>query len=161
MTLPTKKCFKCGETKPLGEYYAHPQMRDGHLNKCKECAKRDVDRRYRMLTATAEGLEAERKRGRDKHKRLYSKGRNWKSPEGTPEQKRKASQAVTNAVRDGRILRGTRCEDCGDTERKLYGHHEDYSKPLAVHWLCATCHRRRHAIHPDRIKPSLGPLYGK
>jgi hypothetical protein len=33
----------------------------------------------------------------------------------------------------------------------LHGHHEDYSKPLAVHWLCPLCHRKRHAVHPERV----------
>lgn len=37
-----KKCFKCGEVKELDKFYKHKRMKDGHLNKCIECTKKDT-----------------------------------------------------------------------------------------------------------------------
>lgn len=34
-----KTCFKCNLVKPLEDFYKHPQMPDGRVNKCKDCNK--------------------------------------------------------------------------------------------------------------------------
>jgi len=147
-----KTCFKCHAELPLIEFYRHSMMADGHLNKCKDCTKRDVTGRYKRLTATPEGLEAERYRGREKYHRLYSPGPNWQSPPASKEQKMKASSALGRAVRRGDVVKPRACNDCGTMGKRLHGHHEDYEKLLAVIWVCPLCHRRRHAPHPDRVK---------
>jgi hypothetical protein len=60
-----KKCFKCSLEKPLDEFYKHKQMPDGHLNKCKSCAKNDVKNRENILRQNIDYIEKERKRGRE------------------------------------------------------------------------------------------------
>lgn len=67
----TKVCFKCGRELPIDNFYKHAQMADGHLNKCKDCAKRDVHDKYMQNIDNPEYVEKERARGRDKWVRLY------------------------------------------------------------------------------------------
>ena len=43
------------------------------------------------------------------------------------------------------------CEWCG-TESHLVAHHEDYSKPLEVTWLCKAHHFQRHAQIRNALK---------
>ena len=40
-----KICFRCKKNKKLDDFYKHVGMLDGHLNKCKECAKEEERRR--------------------------------------------------------------------------------------------------------------------
>ncbi len=59
-------------------------------------------------------------------------------------QKAKAHNAVSNALRDGKLERPDICESC-DTEIFVEAHHEDYNKPLEVIWMCIKCHKEYHA----------------
>lgn len=68
-----KICFKCGLEKKLLDYYKHKQMADGYLNKCIDCAKTDVKKRYKIESLKASFMEKERERGREKYKRLNYK----------------------------------------------------------------------------------------
>jgi hypothetical protein len=132
--VSTKHCIKCGEAKPPAEYYAHPRMADGRLNKCKACSQKEA-RAHRIENA-------DRVRGYD---RLRSKAPHRKAarPSRTPEQRR-AHHAVQSAVKRGQLEKRP-CAFCGTAE-KLEAHHHDYGKPLDVTWLCAPCHHRFHAL---------------
>lgn len=37
-----KKCFKCNIKKDINLFYNHKGMKDGHLNKCIDCTKKDI-----------------------------------------------------------------------------------------------------------------------
>lgn len=52
--------------------------------------------------------------------------------------KTKAYRVVHNA----KLLKQP-CEVCGNPNS--IAHHDDYSKPLEVRWLCHTCHNRLHS----------------
>lgn len=54
-----------------------------------------------------------------------------------------AHRAVFVAVRAGRLIKPENCSECGRAGR-IHGHHEDYSRPLDVVWLCGRCHGKRH-----------------
>ncbi len=54
-----------------------------------------------------------------------------------------ACGVISTAVASGKVVPPNKCENCG-IETRLHGHHEDYSKPLEVKWLCPKCHKGKH-----------------
>lgn len=66
----TKVCFKCHRELPLQMFYKHPRMADGHLNKCKECTKKDVRDKYMDNIGKEDYVKKERERCREKYHRL-------------------------------------------------------------------------------------------
>jgi transposase-like protein len=56
-------------------------------------------------------------------------------------EKVRAHWIVSNAIRYGKLVRQP-CEECGN--KKSHAHHNDYSKPLEIQWLCHRCHWNKH-----------------
>ena len=142
-----KQCFKCKNIKPLNEFYKHPQMADGHLNKCKVCTRKDSQYRVDVKRLDLTWVMQERERCREKSANYRSMGKaqppsravrkKWlcRNPE-----KRRAHSMAGNAVRNGKITKPGKCDTCNTPAEDLEMHHEDYSKPLDVKWLCFGCH---------------------
>ena len=136
-----KKCFKCGITKPLQDFYRHPQMRDGRLNKCIECAKNDARENYRSSPTAHRDYERMRSQDSDRKKAVSDYMKRRRGLESV-----KIKIAARGLARRA-IIRGdiqiTPCRDCGRTD-KLQAHHEDYNEPLLVVFLCHYCHNKAH-----------------
>jgi hypothetical protein len=80
-----KKCIRCGNDKELDDFYVHPQMKDGHLNKCKECCKEVADIREKSLRKNnPEWCEKERLRGKEKYYRLNYRERQFEQSKLKP-----------------------------------------------------------------------------
>jgi hypothetical protein len=59
-------------------------------------------------------------------------------------EKQKARKKVEKAVLYGRLIKPTSCSWCKEADHVIHGHHDDYSKPLEVEWLCQPCHQELH-----------------
>ena len=141
-------------------------MADGHLGKCKDCAKADAEETRRLKMQDPKWVIAEAERCRLKMERSRKAG---KAMVITPEMKRdimaryhekyplrkKANRMLSNALRDGKIKRKP-CEVCGDI--KSEGHHDDYSKLFDIRWLCKKHHTEHHvAVNDSRRMTASRP----
>lgn len=113
-----KTCFKCKKDLPLIAFYKHKKMKDGYLNKCKECTKIDAK------THREENIDKVRE---------YDRERGYRGTQ------RKAH----NSARKIKVKQ--ECFFCFSKEN-IEKHHPDYDNHEYVVPLCRTCHRKAHAI---------------
>lgn len=141
-----KHCNTCSTTKDRSEFHVRKASNDGLSAKCKPCAKAYDDSRLKAphrvaLRQSYAKTEAGKARSNEAKER-------W--AERNPK-KVKASNAVANAVRDGKMTKKP-CEICGATYR-IHGHHDDYEKIYDVRWLCPQHHRDWHKEHGEAANP--------
>ncbi len=78
-------------------------------------------------------LWADKNRGRS----TFSKQK-WKDEHPKA---RRAHVILNKAVKNGILFRPNNCPQCNRSNHTIHGHHEDYSKPLEVQWMCPQCHK--------------------
>ena len=154
-----KTCSKCKIEKDRSEFSKDRSRKDGLYPQCKKChgkaikkysqtdRGKEVNRKaHCKYRQTETGKETERKSSQAYHRTERGKEVSRKADRKRyrfSTEKLKARIAVSHAIRDGKLTRPSHCESCFN-ERFTEGHHEDYSKPLDVDWLCTKCHTQLH-----------------
>lgn len=143
-----KVCFKCGKKQPRTEFYKHPMMGDGLLGKCKTCCKLFARQLKQVNKQNPLWVLDNRMKNRQY---MEAKRRSGFSSKISQEHKKKWADKNKNKIAAQKLARShfknkqkpTNCEDC-NCEGRLQMHHEDYSRPLDVNFLCTKCHAIRH-----------------
>lgn len=136
----TKLCRHCKVEKDATEFNARKTgSRDGLMSWCRAC----------HIQRSREHFAADKNRQRALIRRWSRTPRGraasiastlrWQAKNRV---KVRAQDKVKYEIRCGRMVRKP-CEVCGDI--RSHAHHEDYSKPLDVNWLCPKHHADRHA----------------
>ncbi len=149
-------CSKCKKLREECEFWKRNNRKSGLNSECKECAK---ERRTKAYRENKEDFREKRKiyyrKNRDKlcagqvesqkdnkRYRKYQNKRLIEKRKGN-DQKFLARQIVHIALKGKMIIKPEVCTQCMSRE-KIEAHHEDYSKPLEILWVCYECHRAIH-----------------
>lgn len=125
-----KICTKCGHTKNMSEFYKDQRHLDGLQSHCKKC----FSHKRKVYQNTEKGKKAHRK-GDIKYRRT-KKGKEA-NRKASKRQRLKRPEKI-KARNAANYLTKCPCEVCGKIE--VEAHHDDYSKPLDVRWLCKKHH---------------------
>lgn len=155
--MTTKTCRECGEEKDLSLFLAQTRMAGGYLNQCKQCiatSKKTWVVRNRDKVRAYFNKYNRTSKGRAAQKRHYAKLKATpRYAEKLVERNRAralkhpikiaARITVRQAKYHGELSSSEKCSQCQSGEN-IHGHHEDYTKPLDIEWLCGDCHGLRH-----------------
>jgi hypothetical protein len=104
------------------------------------------------------------------------------APQVDKKVKIRANSIINNLLLKGDLIRPVTCEECGISfdldnireallkfkkyqksyklekavskylSRHMLAHHDDYSKPLQIKWLCSSCHGKVHTIKVANLR---------
>lgn len=112
---------------------AHPEQRNATERK-RNAERRRTDPEYR---------EKNRQRSIQSYQE-HREARLLLAKKHNGTEKAKARETLHNAIKRREIIKPSRCDICHSNSHFIQAHHDDYSKPLIVLWLCVFCHGEKH-----------------
>lgn len=148
-----KRCTKCKRELPETDFNKNKREKSGLRAECRECqhieyaryAKTPAAKERKVVWANSAfgrliSRKSDRDRNQSENRRDYKREKvaERRKNEST-KVKERARNAVNNAIKQGKMVRGTRCEFAytGECAGKIMAHHDDYNKPLDIRWLCS------------------------
>ena len=131
-------CKKCLTTQPVANFYLTTKGKV--QGECKECTKARAGRTRLKDYEKYSAKWRESCRSPENRKRRLEWGSRQRIDAPL---KYTARTAVAYAIRTGRMMRKP-CEFCGSLRSQA--HHDDYTRPFDVMWLCQAHHAGRHAF---------------
>lgn len=140
----TKTCKVCKTQKPSNHFYINRRKGRNpfYRSMCKDCMV-NKNKSYRKTEKGRLIIErSNRKYILTQNGKITQRRRTVSYRLNHPERYR-AHSAINNAVRDGKIIRPTKCESCGNSGKIQSHHHLGYKKEHHYHvqWLCIPCHK--------------------
>ena len=133
-----KECIKCKLVKLEEDFYKHPGMASGYLNKCKDCCKKEAIENRNKKIDHYRKYDRERAKKDSRIANAISITREWRAQD---KRRLAAHSAVARAIKKGDLVKKP-CDSCGST--LSLAHHDNYEKPLDVRWMCQSCHKKLH-----------------
>jgi hypothetical protein len=133
-----KECYKCKETKPLDSFNKNSRTKDRKNYYCKECC--------RLYSQSEKGKASQRKsqespHGKASRRMVQRRDKTLNSRKSRNKKYNNAHNKVRSAITNGELTPQC-CIFCGEVETEA--HHDDYSNPLDVVWVCKKHHTDIH-----------------
>ena len=146
--MSPKPTCECGECKKCKSRAYTQRWRAEHPERWKELAALSYQRHATKRRAERAAYREENRERVLEADRIYTRTKRVKAP--VDSEKVRAQNLLNRAIARGEVIPQP-CEDCGaevypahDGRRGVHAHHDDYSKPLDVRWLCYACHGKEH-----------------
>jgi len=119
-TLVTRECARCGKVFTSRLWPSHADVPPTFCSRA--CVRAGFGDRVKL-----HGLYAGRSKGLGR--RCYRDN---------------IQERVSRAVKSGLLVKPSACSRCRGGTGRIHAHHDNYSRPLEVRWLCTRCHVTVH-----------------